>query len=45
MKERIDAKHALDNYLYSVRSSMNNKLKGKISEDDKQTLEESVSEG
>lgn len=45
LKERLDAKHALDNYLYSVKSSMNNKLKGKISDDDKTILEEQVTEG
>ena len=35
-KEKIEARQALDNYLYSVKSSMNDpeKLKGKLSSDD-----------
>lgn len=35
-KEKIEAKQALDNYLYSVKSSMSDpeKLKGKLSSDD-----------
>lgn len=35
-KERIDARQALDNYIYSVKSSMNDeqKLKGKLSSDE-----------
>lgn len=35
-KERIEARQSLDNYIYSVKSSMNDpdKLKGKLSKDD-----------
>ena len=35
-KERIDARQALDNYIYSVKSSLSDpeKLKGKLSSDD-----------
>jgi len=46
-KERIEARNALDNYLYSVKSSLNDpeKLKGKISADDKSTIEEALRDG
>ncbi len=35
-KERIDARQALDNYIYSIKSSLSDpeKLKGKLSSDD-----------
>jgi heat shock protein 5 len=35
-KERIEARNSLDNYIYSVKSSLNDadKLKGKLSSDD-----------
>jgi molecular chaperone DnaK (HSP70) len=37
----------LDNYIYSVKSSLNDpeKLKGKISKDDEDTLEDAIKEG
>jgi len=39
-KKRIEAKNALENYCYSLRNSINDeKLKDKISADDKATLE------
>lgn len=46
-KERIDARQSLDNYIYSVKSSLNDpeKLKGKISKDDEETLEEAIKDG
>ncbi len=46
-KERIDAKQSLDNYIYSVKSSLNDpeKLKGKISSSDEDTLEEAIKDG
>lgn len=46
-KERIDAKQSLDNYIYSVKSSLSDpeKLKGKISKDDEETLEEAIKDG
>ncbi len=46
-KERIDARQALDNYIYSIKSSMNDpeKLKGKLSSDDEDTLEEAMRDG
>lgn len=46
-KERIDARQALDNYIYSVKSSMNDegKLKGKLSSEDEETLNEAIKDG
>ena len=46
-KERIDARQSLDNYIYSVKSSMSDpeKLKGKLSSDDEETLEEAIKDG
>ena len=46
-KERIEARQSLDNYLYSVKSSMNDpeKLKGKISSSDEDTLNEALEDG
>jgi heat shock protein 5 len=46
-KEKIEARQSLDNYLYSVRSSLNDpeKLKGKLSKPDQSTLEEAIKEG
>ena len=46
-KERIEARNSLDNYIYSVRSSLNDadKLKGKLSSDDQETLEEAIKDG
>jgi heat shock protein 5 len=45
--EKIDAKQSLDNYIYSVKSSLSDpeKLKGKISKDDEETLEEAIKDG
>lgn len=46
-KERIDARQSLDNYIYSVKSSLSDpeKLKGKVSADDEATLEEAIKDG
>jgi len=46
-KERIDARQALDNYIYSVKSSMNDegKLKGKLSSDDEEALNDAIKDG
>jgi len=46
-KEKIDAKQQLDNYIYSVKSSLSDpeKLKGKVSKDDEETLEEAIKDG
>ena len=46
-KEKIDARQQLDNYIYSIKSSMTDaeKLKGKLSSDDEQTLEDAIKDG
>jgi heat shock protein 5 len=46
-KERIDARQSLDNYIYSIKSSLNDaeKLKGKLSTTDQDTLEDAIKEG
>jgi molecular chaperone DnaK (HSP70) len=46
-KEKIDARQQLDNYIYSVKSSLNDpeKLKGKLSSEDEQTLEDAIKDG
>lgn len=46
-KEKIEARQSLDNYLYSVKSSLNDpeKLKGKLSSDDQETLEDALKDG
>lgn len=46
-KERIDARQQLDNYIYSVKSSLSDpeKLKGKLSSEDEETLEEAIKDG
>ena len=46
-KEKIDARQQLDNYIYSVKSSMTDaeKLKGKLSSEDEQTLEDAIKDG
>jgi heat shock protein 5 len=42
-KENIEAKNQLESYLYNVRSSVSDGLKDKISEEDKNTVNEAVS--
>ncbi len=46
-KERIDARQGLDNYIYSVKSSMGDaeKLKGKLTSEDEETLNEAIKDG
>merc|ERR1719461_2562615 len=46
MKETIDAKNSLEGYAYSMKNTVNDedKLGDKIDEDDKETIEEAVSE-
>jgi heat shock protein 5 len=46
-KERVEAKNALENYAYGIRTTLNDKEKpvgDKISEEEKKTLEEAVKE-
>merc|ERR1719506_2207504 len=45
VKERIDARNALEGYTYSIRNTIEDEKKGiadKISEEDKETIEEAV---
>lgn len=46
IKEKIDAKNSLDNYLHSMRNTIEDKekLADKLDDDDKQTIEEALSE-
>ena len=45
LKDNIDAKNELENYAYSVKSSLNDeKLKDKFSDSDKETLNSKVDE-
>jgi len=46
MKERVEARNSLENYAYQIRNAINDneKLGGKISEDDRATIESSVKE-
>ena len=46
LTNNIDAKNELENYVYSVKSSLNDeKLKDKISEEDRATITEKVEDG
>ena len=47
MKERIDARNALEGYCYNLKNTLDDEEKGisdKISEEDKETLEEAIRE-
>ena len=46
IKERIDAKHALQNYIYTMRNTIEDKdkLADKLSEDDKSTIQDAITE-
>ena len=46
VKERIDAKHALQNYIYQMRNTIEDKdkLADKLDEDDKNTIAEALTE-
>ena len=46
IKERIDAKHALQNYIYTMRNTIEDKdkLADKLSEDDKSTIQDGLTE-
>merc|ERR1719453_3022413 len=45
-KEKVDARNALEGYAYNMRNQINDeeKLGGKISDEDKETIEEAVTE-
>ena len=44
VKEKIDAKNSLESYIYNIKNTINDedKIKDKLSDDDKETLEEVV---
>ena len=44
MRESVEARNSLENYAYQIRNTINDeeKLGGKISEEDKETLEAAV---
>jgi len=46
LKEKVDARHDLEGYLYGLKNQINDKEKlgGKLSEDEKQTITEAVTE-
>ena len=46
VKERVDAKNELESYAYSLKTQLNDKEKlgGKLSADDKETVEKAVEE-
>ena len=46
IKERIDAKHAFQNYIYQMRNTIEDKdkLADKLDEDDKNTIAEALTE-
>lgn len=46
LKEKIDAKHQLDNYIYQMRNTIEDKekLATKLSEEDKSTIADALTE-
>ena len=46
LKEKIDAKHQLENYIYQMRNTIEDKekLATKLSEEDKNTISEALTE-
>jgi heat shock protein 5 len=44
-KERIDAKNALDNYLHSMTSAVEQGLKDKLDDDEKEEIQTAVADG
>merc|ERR1711943_46412 len=44
VKEKIDAKNSLESYIYNIKNTINDedKIKDKLSDEDKETLEEVV---
>jgi len=46
IKDRIDAKHAFQNYIYTMRNTIEDKdkLADKLSEDDKSTIQDGITE-
>mmetsp|Transcript_17432 Transcript_17432/g.48426 ORF Transcript_17432/g.48426 Transcript_17432/m.48426 type:complete len:655 (+) Transcript_17432:114-2078(+) len=44
VKERIDARNKLETYLYNMKNTVEDKMKDKVSEDDKETVANAVKE-
>jgi len=46
VKEKIDAKHGLQNYIYTMRNTIEDKdkLAEKLNEDDKSTIQDAITE-
>jgi len=44
VKERVDARNALETYCYNMKSSAEDKLKDKLSEEERKTVSEAVAE-
>ena len=46
LKEKIDARHSLQNYVYTMRNTIEDKdkLAEKLSEDDKSTIQDAITE-
>ena len=46
LKEKIDAKHQLENYIYQMRNTIDDKekLADKLDEDDKETISEALTD-
>ena len=46
LRKKIDAKNSLENYCFQMKNSINDeKLREKISEEDKQVIEDSCADG
>jgi endoplasmic reticulum chaperone BiP len=45
LRQKIEARNSLETYLYSMKSTMTEKLEGKVSEDDKSTCLDAVAKG
>merc|ERR1712230_9606 len=45
VKERVDAKNAFENYMHSMKSSVEGALKEKLDDDEKETVEEALKDG
>ena len=44
MKGKIDARNKLETYVYNIKSSIEDKLKDKISEEDAETVKKAISD-
>jgi len=44
VRERIEAKNSFENYLYSIKGQLNDQFKEKLSEEDKEAIEDAVKE-